>query len=907
MSEPTNKDEFFGKLEQVHHHASKDPEKFINSLKDLHLYLKEKRKHMDESSDKDTYLEFASFILEIHVLRIGSSLEREIQSIIDECLDICGYNETFRVAISKLKECKLVSEKDRDRKRFILENVLYTLKRILLTEAENEQFINVAVDIIGLKCFDRQAYKTCVDIISQLPSLISNACFEVKIQLPLWIQKAKYYSRVVYCALHNIFHTNHSETSLSFEYAKCLVQKLVHLGMLESVVSGVYQYQLFVMKHESNHNNRTKDGINFISEIYTSLHSPRYVASLLCANIRHLISHQVELIGNKMGLEEVKTICTNDCLPFLEGIWLPIISRAMIRESFLDIAILAPSSTIEVVYQKIFVMCVVLMLSRVQIEKVEDSDDSSEESSDEEDYAKPLGTCNNTQKEILGKCLLQVAVIWNGANFVNDVDETRQRHVTLFILYSIDQLKQSKTFTMTEAVQELTIGVSNRLKVFEASRVDGMFVAEAVANHLGQSLHFDELDPYREGYQGITELEENIEQNEKGNSKDKPKKKVHSKKMTQTIIDPDEEYDSCDDSSTNSDSSEDSDYSSDSEWDEDEFIASSNINDDETDLHVVAKPRYLRDCLELLRANGDDHETMCKHHVAFEELPKLVRNKPPDLSDFGISLVNEVFRNENKFDIENFSHLCLDALNSLAVHDERCVAKIQEVVFAQDFSIGKRIDALQALNHAAYELSGQLKMDEENGEPRYAPSLLPKTRRKGEAIISQNLSHLRLDQDNVEISKTRRWRQGRLKETVSVRNVFGPRSPYFFYPLIKGFKESKDNELLWGGENGGILLTQLINTLSNFIYASGFHPNSKVMANDLFELVWPLQFAENSQVRRSILSASLCCLPHLPEEIVVGSILSRPEVLNHLQNISNKDGDTECRQLSTAILHRLLE
>ena len=79
------------------------------------------------------------------------------------------------------------------------------------------------------------------------------------------------------------------------------------------------------------------------------------------------------------------------------------------------------------------------------------------------------------------------------------------------------------------------------------------------------------------------------------------------------------------------------------------------------------------------------------------------------------------------------------------------------------------------------------------------------------------------------------------------------------------------------------------------------------MANDLFELVWPLQFAENSQVRRSILSASLCCLPHLPEEIVVGSILSRPEVLNHLQQISRKDGDTECRQLSTAILHGLLE
>ncbi|GFH56044.1 hypothetical protein CTEN210_12520 [Chaetoceros tenuissimus] len=903
MSEPSTKDEFLSKLEQIHHQSSKDPEKFTNSLKDLHLYLKEQRTHMDESSDKDTYIEFASFILEIHVLRIGSSLEREIQSIIDECLNVCGYNETFRAAISLLKECKLVSEKDVDRKRFILENVLYTIKRILLTEAQNEQFINVAVDIIGLKIFDRHAYTTCVDIISQLPSLISNACFEVKIQLPLWIQKAKYYSRVVYCALHNIFYANDIETSLSMEYAKCLVQKLVHLGMLEFVISGVHHFQLFVMKHESNHNQRIEDGISFISEIYTSLHSPRYVASLLCANIRHVITHQVELIGNKMGLEEVKSICTNDCIPLLEEIWLPILCRSMIRDSFLDIAILAPSLTIEVEYQKIFVMCVVLMLSKVQMEQVEYSDDSS----DEEDYAKPMDTCNNNHEEVLGNCLLQVAVIWSGATFVNDVDETRQRHVTLFILYSINQLKQSKTITMTEAIQELTIGVSNRLKVLEASRVDGMFVAEAIANHLGQSLHFDELDPYREGCSGSAKLEESFEENKRATAHDKPKKKNYCRKVTQTIIDPDEEYDSCDDSSTISDSSEDSDYSSDSEWDEDEFIASSNINDDETDLHVVAKPRYLRDCLELLQANGDDHETMCKHHVAFEELPKLVRNQPPDLSDFGISLVNEVFRNENKFDIENFSHLCLDALSSLAVHDERCVAKIQEVVFAQDFSIGKRIDALQVLNHAAYELSGQLKMDETKKEPRHSSSLLPKTRRKGEAIISQNLSNLKLEQGNVEFSKSRRWRQGRPKETVSVRNTFGPRSPYFFYPLMKGFKESKDNTFLWGGENGGILLTQLINTLSNFIYASGFHPNSKVMANDLFELVWPLQFAENPQVRRSILSASLCCLPHLPEEIVVGSILSRPEVLKHLQNTSKKDGDTECRQLSTAILHGLLE
>ena len=94
-------------------------------------------------------------------------------------------------------------------------------------------------------------------------------------------------------------------------------------------------------------------------------------------------------------------------------------------------------------------------------------------------------------------------------------------------------------------------------------------------------------------------------------------------------------------------------------------------------------------------------------------------------------------------------------------------------------------------------------------------------------------------------------------------NKFGELAPFFFYPLIQGFIQSKQNMVLWGGENGGRLLSSLLVTLSTFVECSGTYPGTSVLSSDLFEISWSFHEAKNPEVRLAVLISVATCLPHL--------------------------------------------
>ena len=127
-----------------------------------------------------------------------------------------------------------------------------------------------------------------------------------------------------------------------------------------------------------------------------------------------------------------------------------------------------------------------------------------------------------------------------------------------------------------------------------------------------------------------------------------------------------------------------------------------------------------------------------------------------------------------------------------------------------------------------------------------------------EALAKANKSEMNNIATNVAKnleSKTRRWGRVLSQHEIqnSVVNRFGPLSALFFYPLIKGFMDSKDNKDLWGGDHGGRLLSHMLFALSTFLDNAGHHPGVVVLATHLFELAWSFHGADNPQVRLATL------------------------------------------------------
>lgn len=156
-------------------------------------------------------------------------------------------------------------------------------------------------------------------------------------------------------------------------------------------------------------------------------------------------------------------------------------------------------------------------------------------------------------------------------------------------------------------------------------------------------------------------------------------------------------------------------------------------------------------------------------------------------------------------------------------------------------------------------------------------------------------------------TKTRKW--GRLlvqSDTKgSVTNQFGPVSPLFFYPLVKGFVESKEDEVIWGGDHGGRFLSHLLFALATFVDNAGHHPGVVVLATHLFELAWSFHGADNPQVRLASLVAVATCLGHLREDYLIRIIFESEQLPMYLHHTKERDSNEKCRRLASSILSTL--
>lgn len=153
-------------------------------------------------------------------------------------------------------------------------------------------------------------------------------------------------------------------------------------------------------------------------------------------------------------------------------------------------------------------------------------------------------------------------------------------------------------------------------------------------------------------------------------------------------------------------------------------------------------------------------------------------------------------------------------------------------------------------------------------------------------------------------SKTRRWGRGRRQpETHTFRSRFGPIAHVWYYSLVGGFMQRKDNSSLWGGAVGARLLANMFVTLATIVECAGVAPGTDVLAKDLFELVWSFRTVDVAEVRMGVLVAVAAALSCLSEEVVLtmmfdGSLSSLPE---GLKQMSQLDPDENCRRLAQSM------
>jgi len=481
-------------------------------------------------------------------------------------------------------------------------------------------------------------------------------------------------------------------------------------------------------------------------------------------------------------------------------------------------------------------------------------------------------------------------------------------------------------------------------------------------------------------------LNHHTDNDNESRSSEKVKKKKQQPRTVRDILqmDPDAAYDSDDESSTSSDDNETRhhdrlltftstlDNDNDNDNDEDDAASSATdsssssdsnnsfnsddlqpwthtLNDDETDLLTIQPPRYLRECLTLLRANKDEDHAYSKHEQALKQIVPILLKNPLDLNDVCTSLMHELVHMENLFDMEGFHEMRLQSLQQLAVRCPRaCIECLGANVLFDGVSLGTRMEVLDVLVFVAEELSGA--HNNNNDDDPTTPSLSLLSSRRSVSCVSQdaqrrfemeqhisnanlvkamvfkprgatsgkrrlvsdanhydaatataNLDSTTNEDATATTTKTRRW--GRKKHynhhpQPTFQNKFQIHAPLYFYTLLGGFVRTKDDDAsIW--DEHGLLLSKFLYTLGMFVQSCGAPDVANAammgpMAYDLYQLAWSFRLAESANIRQAVLFAVCTAMQYLSLE----QLLLLLEVTSMGANTNDNDDCNVVRYLN---------
>lgn len=846
-----------------------------------------------------------------------------IQSRVDRCLDLCGPANSFLAAVNVLRgdsagdQVKMITDASAGQEdtsqrvssdRAIVVSAIYTARRVLFSgPLENELAADSAtpdgneaciLPLYGL-CKDfyelsslqsdnssrssSQVHEIMYDLARRsilLPVSIGSACHRAKLNLPTWAIRDRYCRRLVEIALETAQldskEVREGEAPLTMLYFRCVLDMMVRNGAADSVVLGLHKFwsrRRFDKESPDTESSFT----SMIGVAISSISSSRDCATLLRSAIRfttaHLDSEHLLLLRKRSGIRGEATVWSATPMVFLRQVCLPVLRASEeARESFFRLVVLSPapsSSAAGSGETDIRWMVIPRIAASLFFALSHDQ-----------------GGVDNRNKFLL-QSLLEASETWGELSFIRLTDEMQQLYVTEFIMASIVLLDKNNVDTVLpqDIVVRIVQGVTLRLESSNLSiRKQGMRVAELLAPILGQTLRFAELD-------GVREVsDEPVDDRTKHDES-----LLEGQRLSAPV---------------QNDMNDDDDNSV---WSQ-EDLTPYDLNDDEDDLAAVKQPRYLRDCLALLRTTSTDKNAFDSVEAALKHIAPLVRTEPPDLPDLAQPLAKELLHAEDKFSVPNFASLRWDGLLALTVHEPIAVSGMFTDALFESVSLGVRLDILGLLEHAADDLCGAaaLRADRNacrelllgpdrqtkvSGKRRFVQDELDtSTTSESEGLVCSKHSVVALEH------KTRRWGRGRRQsQPKTATNRFGQLAPMWFYPLVAGWIRSKDDKSVWGGANGARFFSSFLVALAKILESAGNYPCTVVLASDLFELAWPFRNADSPEIRAAVLVTIATCCQFLHEEFFAACMNKDEGLATFLRAAALHDSDSTCRQIAAAV------
>ena len=843
----------------------------------------------------------------------------QVSNDIDRILNACGQIIVISTCSGLLKDiAATTSNRNKNDKqswtsstslplRSIVQACWSTIQRMLLTAKttslakENEHdksdcglrigsLDNGSDDYDKVKSLEWKRFIT--GIVLLLPQTLSNACHAVKLQVPLHGTPSYFYQRLVHFAWIRTRITSSDVVCSTSWYSKLLIIQLLQTRRSEYVAQGLMRsdhrnkYTTKSIPSINDHDDDSENNDRNYTDNVTTDDDDDKIAAALTAF----------LIGIELLPRDMATLV------------LALLQYANIR-GHVD----RPCNGIILVTCNSLFGCSSMEHQEAITEQLVFSKASSS--------TKPqsiISTITTSSTALLTKHLTNIADRWSQWTFVQEVEGRQQHHVSLVLwqglvlLLSFSSSPSSSSssslqdITQRELTMSLVNGVSHRLgSTITSIRQDGMRIAHQLAKGLGQDAQFEDF---------LSDEEKEVDDYNDIDKKKgiKNKEKIKSKQKNHRLVDPDADYDS-DDEDIDISHKEDGEpqinrevISDDDGGDDDDDLSVEyeveltpyDLEDDEEDLRETPRPLHLLEALELLRTGENHDHAYTRHEAALDALPDLIRTRPDDLKDVAVSLVLQLLRMEDKFNIHQFNAKREIAIRALIFEEPMSVGQVLIEQLFEECGLMDRLSILAALQSAAIELSGNQIVSQslQNRDESTTSNIHSIDHEHGTVSHSNQVSRV--------LSNTRRKRSR--SQQKSIKNRFSNIAPIWFYSLIAGFIKHKENDTLWTGSTGSILLTYFFRCLAIIVEFAGIQA-SQVLANDLLDLVWDFRTADVAEVRLSVLVAVSTSITMLPDERLIGLLYDEATLPRTMLDMSKRDPDADCRSICKTISYSINE
>ncbi|XP_022046538.1 telomere length regulation protein TEL2 homolog [Acanthochromis polyacanthus] len=490
------------------------------------------------------------------------------------------------------------------------------------------------------------------------------------------------------------------------------------------------------------------------------------------------------------------------------------------------------------------------------------------------------------RRPLLVQVLRSVCQAWANPSAVKHTPLEQQMYVSKALLLSVSLLKDSELQELrSELLQCMLGGMQSHLDSSVVRiRHMGMVVGECLSSRMDVSgtqlkFEYDQDEETRELLSLMTPIACDEPEPEPVNGANSLQETNETIPSTQNA------------SSENKSAPRSSKAEADSDLDSDDELTPYDMSGDQ-EISQASPPRYLRDCLEILRSSEDGARVELSLRVA----EGLVRRNAFAAREISVQMSKVLLHMEDKYSIIGFLGLRQATMVALTVTD--CIPVTQYLTtefYSLNYSLRQRLDILEVLTVAAQELSKPI-------TDKRDPPIGPAATSELNTYPGDDPVHWRQVVEKRIQSKTKRLSKGATKPPAKATpNRYAPVAGHFFFPLLRNYDKPQVTFDLLGSDH--LVLGRLIHTLGLFMHLAVNAPIAAQMGCALLDFVWAVRYHVDQMVRRGVLFAVCSVFLSMPSQNLLVDLSDQLfETRAWLADVAEGDPDADCRNLAVQSL-----